>query len=214
MVLKLYGMASAGGTRAVAAVLIAKEVPFEFVEVDLKKKEHKTPEYLKMNPFGQIPLIDDDGFVLYEQRAIGRYIAEKYANQGVPLIPTELKAKALFEQAASVETANFHTHAMQAVMEKFYKPMMGKETDMNVYNAAIASLSQKLDVYDAILSKQKYLAGDEISLVDLWHLPVGSSLPSAGSDILETKPNVARWFKEVNEFPGWVAVKDGVKSTV
>lgn len=55
---------------------------------------------------------DDDGFVLYESRAICRYLAEKYADQGTPnLIPTELKAKALFEQAASIEYANFNPYA-------------------------------------------------------------------------------------------------------
>lgn len=56
---------------------------------------------------------NDDGFILYESRAIGRYIAEKYADQGPALIPTELKAKAIFEQAASSELANFNPYASQ-----------------------------------------------------------------------------------------------------
>src|SRR5277367_2663757 len=59
---------------------------------------------------------DDDGFILYESRAICRYIARKYASQGTPLIPTELKAEALFEQAASIETSYFK-HASAAVHE-------------------------------------------------------------------------------------------------
>lgn len=60
---------------------------------------------------------EPDGFLLYESRAIGRYIAQKYASQGTPLLPTELKAKAIFEQAASSELANFDFLASQAVKE-------------------------------------------------------------------------------------------------
>ena len=65
---------------------------------------------------------DDDGFILYESRAISRYIAEKYSNQGTTLIPKDAKAKALFEQAASIETANFDGFASKAVSEKVFKP--------------------------------------------------------------------------------------------
>ena len=63
---------------------------------------------------------DDDGFILYESRAISRYTARKYASQGTPLIPTELKAEALFEQAASIETSYFE-YASAAVSEGVFK---------------------------------------------------------------------------------------------
>lgn len=71
---------------------------------------------------GDAAIQDDEGYILYESRAIGRYIAEKYANQGTPLIPKDLKAKGLFEQAASVEQANFDPFASKIVMEKVFKP--------------------------------------------------------------------------------------------
>lgn len=57
MVLKLYGLHESHFVRLVAAVLIEKQVPFEFVEVDLSKGEQKTPEYLAKNPFGLVPCI-------------------------------------------------------------------------------------------------------------------------------------------------------------
>lgn len=57
MVLKLYGSPLSGPARRVALVLKEKEVPYEFVHVDLQKGEHKTPEYLKKQPFGQVPCI-------------------------------------------------------------------------------------------------------------------------------------------------------------
>ncbi|KAF8972268.1 glutathione S-transferase [Flammula alnicola] len=213
MVLKLYGSALSTCTRRVAVVLHEKQVPFEFHNVDLSKGEHKTPEYLKKQPFGQVPYIDDDGFILYESRAIAHYIATKYANQGTPLIPTELQANAIFQQAASVELTAFNDYAEKAVAEMVFKPMRGVAGDKDVFETLIAGLSAKLDVYDQILSKQKYVAGDAITLADLYHLSYGSMLPKAGSNIIETKPNVHRWFQEISSRPSWQAVKDGVKST-
>lgn len=53
-------------------------------------------------------------------------------------------------------------------------------------------LEQKLDVYEKILSKQKYLAGDEFTLADLFHVPWGAKLPAAGIHAIEERPNVAR----------------------
>ena len=53
----------------------------------------------------------------------------------------------------------------------------------------------------------------EITLADLYHLPYASMLPFTGSDILDRKPNVARWYKDISSRPSWLAVKDGVKSS-
>lgn len=65
---------------------------------------------------------DDDGFILYESRAIARYLEAKYPNQGTKLIPDGLKERALFEQAASVEVNNFDPYASYAVGETVFKP--------------------------------------------------------------------------------------------
>lgn len=213
MVFKLYGVAFSTCTKRVAIVLHEKNVPFQFHPIDFASGQHKSPEFLKYQPFGQVPYIDDDGFVLYESRAICRYIAEKYAGQGTALIPTELKAKAIFEQAASVEKDNFDALAAKALYEKLVKPMHGLKTNQETFDELIGNLDKRLDVYDQILSKQKYVAGEEVTLADLFHIPCGARLPAAGSNILDTKPNVARWWKDISSRPSWIAVKDGVKAT-
>ncbi|KAF5344176.1 hypothetical protein D9756_011449 [Leucocoprinus leucothites] len=83
MAIKLYGWSSSTPCLAVALILHEKQVPFEWVDVDLPKKEQRCPEYLaKINPFGMVPAIDDDGFVMHESRAIARYLDEKYPDQG------------------------------------------------------------------------------------------------------------------------------------
>ena len=85
----------------------------------------------------------------------------KYADKGTPgLIPTELKARALFDQAASIETSNFDAFASKAVFEKIFKPYHGLPPDDAAAAKFLEGLDGKLDGYEAILSKQKYLAGD------------------------------------------------------
>jgi len=191
----------------VAAILQEKQVPFELVSVDFAEGEHKSPEYLEKHPFGQIPYIDDDGFILYESKAICYYIASKYPNQGTPLLPTGIEANALYQQAVFVELSHFHQHGLLVGKEVLYKRRQGLIPDQEVFEKHIADLSVKLDVYDKILSKQKYLLGDEISLVDFYHLPIGLTVKRAGSDVIESKPNVARWYKDVSSRDSWVSTE-------
>ncbi|KAF5327410.1 hypothetical protein D9619_003957 [Psilocybe cf. subviscida] len=213
MVLKLYGYHQSTCTRRAAVVLQEKQVPYEFILVDMAKGEHKDPEYLKNQPFGQVPYLDDDGFIIFESRAIAEYVALKYPNQGTPLVPTDFKKLALSKQAQSVEVSSFNPYAERAVLEMVIKPTLGGVGDKALSDELLATLDKKLDVYDEILGKQKYLAGDEITLADLFHLPYASMLPLAGSNLMDRKPNVARWYKDISSRPSWLAVRDGIKST-
>ncbi|KAJ7289523.1 glutathione S-transferase [Mycena rebaudengoi] len=213
MVLKIYsGANAAGGAALVGLVLAEKQIPFEHIFVNLSKGEHKTPEFLEKHPFGQIPVIDDDGFILCESRAICRYLSEKYADQGTPLIPTDLKARAIFEQAASFEFANFHPHAFKAAMAFFRGENVANPA---LVTDAVAALSKTLDVYEKILEKQKFLAGNEITLVDIFHLGFAPGLAGRGEDIMVKKgPNVTRWWNDLIQRPTWVKLKaEGMKGT-
>ncbi|KAJ7800582.1 glutathione S-transferase [Mycena olivaceomarginata] len=212
-ILKLYGYAKSTGTWRAATVLYEAKVPFEFVMVDVMHGEHKSPAYLEKQPFGQIPYIDDNGFILYESRAICRYIAAKYPESN--LIPTDPKKNALFEQAASSEYANFETIAGGIITEVWGKRTMGLKEDQAVIDAKILALDAKLNAYNAILGKTKYLAGDEITLADLFHLPHAPIIGEhAKTDIMVRKPNVARWYKDLTSRPSWRAFEDGVKSVL
>ncbi|KAJ7675223.1 glutathione S-transferase [Mycena rosella] len=213
MVLKLYGVPLSTCTRRVATVLVEKKVPFELIDIDFAKGEHKSGPFLAKQPFGQVPYIEDDGFVLYESRAICRYIEDKYPDQGTKLVPSDVKGKALFEQAASIEYSNFDPFCSKAVGEMIFKPMRGQASDKAVFDTLVAGLSAKLDAYEVILGKQKYLAGNEVTLADLFHLPYATLLERAGSDLMTSKgPNVTRWFNEICARPSWATVKDGAKS--
>ncbi|KAJ7627340.1 glutathione S-transferase [Roridomyces roridus] len=204
MVVKLYGYPKGGHTVTAAVILLEKNIPFKMMPIDIREGEHRSVEYRAMQPFGQLPCIDDNGFVMYECRAIARYLVDKYPKDGPALIPAanDVIGRARFEQAASVEVTNFQPHAFKIYVEGMRKVRQGIPKDQAAYDDAVSQLSATLDVYEATLAKQKFLAGDEITLVDLFHLAFGQLLAPSGCDLMTSKgPNVARWWKEVTSRP-------------
>ena len=70
--------------------------------------------------------------------------------------------------------------------------LTGIPADEAQFESLMAELGKKLDVYDQILSKQKYLAGDQVTLADLSHLPYAELLSQVGAKVFEERPNVSR----------------------
>lgn len=73
MVLKLYG--SAMSTSRVLVTILEKELPYEHILIDIAKGGQHSEDYKKLQPFGKVPVLEDDGFFIYESRAICKYIA-------------------------------------------------------------------------------------------------------------------------------------------
>ncbi|CAK5284973.1 unnamed protein product [Mycena citricolor] len=208
MVLKLYsGTPTVGGASLVAITLIEKQVPFEHVLVDLTLKQQKLPEHIARHPFGQVPVIDDDGFILYEGRAICRYLADKYAAQGTPgLIPpaSDFQARGRFEAGASFEVFNFYPHMKAIWAEIIPKHNEGLPIDQAGLDAALAALNARLDVYEVILGQQQYIAGDTFTVADILHLMHAPTLlKRTGIDVVtsEERPNVTRWWRDITGRP-------------
>ncbi|KAI5123005.1 hypothetical protein M0805_007627 [Coniferiporia weirii] len=213
MVLKIHGIILSTCTQAVVTTLKEIGVPYEILPVDFAGGEHKSAKYLaNKQPFGQIPvLIEEDGFQLYESRAIARYVIAKYAPESA-LVPTgDLKKFGRFEQAASIEVNNFFPYAMGLSLEKVFKPMKGVKGNDERAEEHAKTLEEKLKVYEVILGKQKYLAGDEFTLADLLHLPYGEVITNGvGFTGLTATPNVARWWADISSRPSWKSTKADV----
>jgi len=190
-----------------------KNLSYEIIPINLAEKANTTPEYLERQPFGQVPVLDDNGYLIYESRAIGRYIALKYANQGTHgLIPnsSDLEATGRFEEACSVEYSQFNPSAEGLCQELIFKKLKGGETDFDAVAKHTATLQKKLDAYEKILSKKNYLTGDHVTLADLYHLSFGELLISVLKiDILSTRPNLARWWNDISTRESWQVVKNG-----
>lgn len=200
--MKIYGHPMSTCTRKVLATLAEKGHEAEFVLVDLMKGEQKQPAHLARHPFGVIPMLDDDGFTIYESRAIIRYLDEKLP--GISLQPSDLQERARMNQVMSIEQSYLATPAVKLVYQLVIGKMQGKEPDMAVVQSAKAEVAKVLDVADKAMASREYLAGSSFSLADICWLPYIQYLFVAGEGSLVTdRPNVAAWWKRVSTRPTW-----------
>ncbi|KAG8375237.1 hypothetical protein BUALT_Bualt10G0079400 [Buddleja alternifolia] len=207
MVVKVYGPAYASSKRVIAC-LIEKEIEYEVVSIDLFKGENKTPEYLKLQPFGVLPVIQDGDFTLYESRAIMRYYAEKYKSQGTDLYGKTMEEKGLIDQWVEVEAHNFQPPLYDLVVQLLFAPKLGVTPDQNRIKEDEEKLARVLDVYEERLSKSKYLVGDSFSLADLSHLPFTQYLASGlGKEyMIRDRKHVSEWWDAISNRPSWKKV--------
>lgn len=204
--MKVYGHPMSTCTRKVLTTLAEKGADFEFVMVDLAKYEHKSPEHTARQPFGQIPVLDDGDFRMYESRAIARYLDQTLS--GTQLTPGDAKGRAQMEQWISVETTNFTPHAMKIIWEGFFKKMMmGQDGDQAVIAAARTALGKTLDIMNERLGQVPFFAGSEFSIADISYMPYVEYLFAAGAgDLITSRPNVAAWWNRVSNRPSWQKV--------
>ncbi|CAM6048460.1 unnamed protein product [Sphagnum compactum] len=200
--MKLYGIASSTCTGRVLLSLFEKEVEdFELVIVNVRKGEGKKPEYLKLQPFGLIPVLEDGDLTLYESRAIIRYIANKYEGQGTALYGKDIKERAKVDQWLEVEGQNFNS-AIRSSLGVVSKPPI----DEVLLTETIGKLGKVLDIYEDHLSKTQYLAGDFFSLADLSHMTTGWKLfdkYKQGSILFEGRPHVKAWWENISSRPAF-----------
>ena len=195
--LKIYGHPMSTCTRKVLMTLAEADAPYEMNVVDFAKGEHKQVPHMTRQPFGQLPAIDDEGFTLYESRAICRYLDEK--NKG-KLVPTDPKVRAEMEQWISIETSNFTPHAMKFVYHYTFK----REQEAAVLEAATKALDTALDVMEARLAKSPYLAGNELTLADVCFMPyIEYTMMSPVKDMMAKRPHVNAWWNKISERPTW-----------
>lgn len=184
--LKLYGGAKNRGRRC---YWLAKElgVDIEAVEIDLHAGEHKSPEFLKLNPNGQVPVLDDDGFILYESLAINLYLVKK---QGGPLAAASPQEEALVTQW-SLWVVTEVEHLLIEVLEH---RMMLPETERNPANAdtAWSKLQNPLGVLEGQLTDRDYLVGNRFTVADLNVSIVMSLINRLELDITRY-PNLRAW---------------------
>ncbi|CAI5459886.1 unnamed protein product [Closterium sp. Yama58-4] len=209
---KLYGMGYSPFVRRVLLTLHELGIEdYEWEQVDAPKGEARTPAYLAKQPFGKVPLLEDDGECIWESRAIMRYLADKYgAERGVNLLGKDALERGRVNQWIETEVNAYTPEAVTIASERVFKKFrkLG-EPDEEKVAAATKKLEKILDVYEKHLEGREYLVGDSFTLADLTHLLVTEHLKMAGvGDLFDSRPNVKAWLSRLYSRPSWGKVNE------
>lgn len=173
----LWGRNNSINVQKVIWALGELKVPFERIEAGGAHGVVDTPDFLAMNPNGLVPVLNDNGTVIWESNAIVRYLFATYApNSGTGLhYPTDARVRAIEEQWMDWQTTALWP-AMHPVFHGRIRNAPGVTEEMIAVGIELAE--KRLAVLDAQLAKTAYVAGKRFSMADI---PVGLT--------------VARWLK-------------------
>jgi glutathione S-transferase len=195
--LKIYGNPMSTCTRKVLMTLAELNMPFEMNVVELGSGDHKKEANLRRQPFGRIPTLDDEGFEMFESRAMCRYLNEK---AGGKLVPGDIKGRAKMEQWISVETSEFSAHAMKFIYNYTFK----RTQEPAVLEAAGKALEVTSAVMEGQLAKTPFLAGAELSIADICYMPyIEYAMPTPAKEIFAKHPHMMAWWNKISERPTW-----------
>ena len=201
---KILGHHGSTCSRTVIATLEEVGATYEVQAVDLANAEHKSVEYrAKYQPFGQIPAFIDGDYILFESRAIARYIASKHKSE--ELYPTDLKARGLVEAWLSANQSN-NGPIFDILVEFLFGPIFhATVADETKIPALTEKLNNLFNVLETRLSQSKYLAGDQFTLADLSYLGYITYLFKCKGfeNALDGHKHVKAWWEIISNRPSW-----------
>jgi glutathione S-transferase len=177
------------------------EIPYELVMVDLTKGQHATPEFAKLNPNTRMPVLEEDGYVLWESNAIVNYLATKKPAAG--LLPTETRARCDVERWQFWESSHWDAACAVLVFERVVKPaFLRGEPAASEIARGTQLIERAAKVLETELSRQRYLCGDRLTVAD-FSVGADLSMAEAAQLPLEAYSSVQRWMKELKSLPSW-----------
>ena len=193
--IKLYDFKSSPNCQRVKVVLEEKKIPYETVNVDLRAGEQKTPDYLKINPYGKVPAIADGDNVLYESCIINEYLDEKYP--ATRLMPTDPGAR-----AKARILVDFGLTQMDSAYTKLRMEMTKDEKERNqeTLNAAKEDIKKRLQRLEQELGDKEYLMGN-FSLVDADLIPRFTRLEGFGVLPDPSLPRLGKYLQRMKDRP-------------
>ena len=195
--IRLYRYALSGHAHRVQLMLSLLQLPCELIDVDLAAGEHKTPAFLALNPFGQVPVVEDGAFTLADSNAILVYLASTY-DERRRWWPADGCAQATVQRWLSVAAGPLASGPAAArVANVFQRPQ-------NPQAAVIAR--QLFGVMEGYLSGQAWLAADHTTIADIAIYTYTAHAPEGGIS-LEPWPQLRAWLQRVEALPGFVGMQ-------
>jgi glutathione S-transferase len=196
--LKLYRHPLSGHSHRVHLALSLMGLPHELIDVDLLKGAHKTPEFLRLNPFGQVPVLDDGGTIVCDSNAILVYLAATYAADS-HWMPRDAKGQAAVQAWFSVAAGQI---AFGPAAARLITVFGAKRNADEVIERA----HQLLKVMDGELASRPYLVGAQPTLADIAGYSYIAAAPEGNVD-LSGYPQVLAWLARVEALPGFVPLQ-------
>lgn len=180
--------------RRVAIALIEKNIPHEVVEVDMAARAHRKPEYLALNPYGRVPMLEDDGLLLYESTAILGYLEATHPEPA--LVPPDPRGRALVDMHMKLADLQMTRQTSTIIFPVRFLPK--DRWDRDTMAKAKAEIEAHLAILERQLAGHEYLVADRYTLADVAYTPFLHFLPLME---IEPPPAVAAWAQRLLSRP-------------
>jgi glutathione S-transferase len=191
----LYSFPVSGHAHRVELFCSLLKLPVKVVQVNLPAGEQKKPDFLSKNPFGQVPVMEDDGVTLADSNAILVYLASRYDKTGT-WYPRDPEAAGRVQQWLSVAAGQLAAGPSTARAIKLF----GIPLD---HARAVTVATQLFGVLDKELAKRKFLAGATPTIADIAIYSYTAHAPEGGVS-LEPYGNIRAWLARIEALPGFV----------
>ena len=215
MALEIFWGSGSGPAWRVLLALAVKKVPYESRLLSFSKREHKSPEFLALNPRGKVPALRDGAYAVYESLAILTYLDRKHPEP--PLFGASAEDAATIMRIV-MEHECYGAPAMGAVSRPILFGKLDEDrANVSVVTAALPILKEELARLEKELAPGPCLAGSALSAADLFVYPTLKSLerafgkPSASlvehglAPLAATFPKLAAWAARIEALPGYDA---------
>lgn len=195
MSIKLYRHPLSGHSHRAQLALSLLGIGHELVDVDLMKGAHKAPEFIRMHPFGQVPVLDDNGTIVFDSNAILVYLATKFDAER-RWLPRDPKGQADVQAWLSVAAGQIAFGPAAARLITVFGAKYNPED-------VIGRAHTLLKVMEAQLATRSFLVGSTATLADIAGYSYVAAAPEGNVD-LAAYPNVRAWLARVEALPGFV----------
>jgi glutathione S-transferase len=193
--LTIYGSDLSGPAIKVRLTASLLGIDYKWQLVNLREGEQKQEWFLKINPVGKVPAIDDDGFHLFESNSICRYLCDKHNSA---LYPKDVKKRAAIDQWIDYSSLHIGANFIPVVYNRLFAPLRGIPVNEKAITDGLEFLKQYFPIIEKQLAQYKYIVSQEISLADVILLALLEPAEMARID-LSTYPKLNAWRTELKK---------------
>ncbi|XP_053605296.1 glutathione S-transferase 1 isoform X2 [Plodia interpunctella] len=188
--IKLYYLPPSPPCRAVMMTARTLGLDLNLVLTNIMEGAHMTPEYIKMNPQHTVPTMDDNGFILWESRAIMAYFVNAYGRDD-SLYPKNPRLRAVVDQRLNFDIGTLFPRYIDV-----YMPVLFKGEEMS--QEAVDKLNEALGWLNTIMEGKTFVAGDNLTIADISIVITFTNLDAFDYDFSEYE-NLTQWFERTKK---------------